>query len=139
MKNVVVVDADAIVAQTCVHDPNHIKAVEIAKKLSLREAKLVYPITAIVEAGAFIQRVLGNGRLSQAVMSSFFYPHVLVYEIERRDLERAVRNYFNSLGTKKNTVFDCIVAAVADRHDTKEIFSFDSFYRKRGFDLVTGV
>ena len=43
---------------------------------------------------------------------------------------------FNPHGSKQNTLFDAVVAALAKRLDADAIFSFDSWYEKRGFRLV---
>lgn len=48
---------------------------------------------------------------------------------------------FNPQSSKKNTLFDAVVAAIAKRLGADAIFSFDGWYRKIGLrladDLIT--
>jgi len=44
---------------------------------------------------------------------------------------------FNLHGSKQNTLFDAVVAAMARRLNAAAIFSFDKWYEKLGFRLVT--
>jgi predicted nucleic acid-binding protein len=43
---------------------------------------------------------------------------------------------FNPNGSKKNTLFDAVVAAIAKRLNANAIFSFDEWYRKIGMTLT---
>lgn len=43
---------------------------------------------------------------------------------------------FNPDGSKKNTLFDAVVAALAKRLNADAIFSFDEWYRKIGMTLT---
>ena len=43
---------------------------------------------------------------------------------------------FNPNGSKRNTLFDAVVAAIAKRLDADAIFSFDEWYRKIGMTLT---
>lgn len=52
----VVVDADAIVAHAHATDSNHSRALTIARRLGEKEIRLVYPVTAIIEAVTVLQR-----------------------------------------------------------------------------------
>ena len=51
-------------------------------------------------------------------------------------IKYAIENYFNPKMSKKNTLFDCVVAAVAKKYKVDAIFSFDDFYKKSGFTLT---
>ena len=136
MGDLVVADADAIIAVTMVGDANHSKAILVEKGLKERGVRLLYPVTAIAEAVTFMQRALSSGATARAAAESFSNKDVEKADMDNEILERAVRRYFRFIVSKKNTIFDCIVAAVADKHDTKEIFSFDGFYKKCGFKLA---
>ena len=43
---------------------------------------------------------------------------------------------FHPNGSKKNTLFDAVVAAIAKRFNADAIFSFDEWYRKMGLTLT---
>jgi len=47
--------------------------------------------------------------------------------------------YFSSTTSKKNTLFDCIVAVTAEENKADAIFSFDKFYKRKGFKLASEI
>ncbi len=57
---IIIVDADAIIAQTNPEDLLHKKATTISKKLIDMDAEVYYPVTAIAEAATHMQRVLNS-------------------------------------------------------------------------------
>lgn len=57
---VVVVDADALIAQVNPKDIHHQKAVQVSKKLVDMNAQVIYPATTVVEATTHMQRVLNS-------------------------------------------------------------------------------
>jgi predicted nucleic acid-binding protein len=137
MDDVVVVDADAIIAVTMVGDASHKRAILAEKRLKGEVVRVIYPVTAIAEAVTFMQRALSSGATARGAAESFCDPGVEKIDIDEGIFNMAVNKYFKYVASKKNTIFDCVVAAVADKYGTKRIFSFDEFYKKRGFKLVT--
>ncbi len=136
MKNKLVVgDADAIVAQANPEDSNHGKAVKIAQELVDSQARVIYPVTAVMEAITHMQRALNSGATAYGTAQLMIDPAVEVVEVNKQTLTSAV-NYFSSKTSKKNTLFDCVVAAVAKEYKADAIFSFDHFYKTKGFTLV---
>ena len=133
----VVVDADAIVALAHPFDANHKKSNRISKKLVKLNAQVIYPATAIAEAVTVIQRVLGSGTTADGTAVSFIEPDVSIVEIGHDIYSNAVDKYFAPDASKKNTLFDCIVASVAEKYQANAIFSFDNFYKKQGFKLAS--
>lgn len=133
---VVVADADAIVAQASQNDNLHTKAVRTAEKLAQLNAQVLYPATAVVEATTHIQRVLGSGATAYGTAVSFVDPNINVIEINQNTLKNAVQ-LFSPIISKKNTLYDCIVATVAKENKADAIFSFDKFYKKQGFKLAS--
>lgn len=135
---IIVVDADAIIAQTNPKDILHQAANEISHTLITLSARILYPVTAIAEANAHIQRVL-NDTVSAYTTAVFMgSPIPEVVEVNKQTLINAL-DYFSPKTSKKNTLFDCIVAAVAEEHKADAIFSFDNFYKKKGFKLASEI
>jgi len=132
----VVVDADAIVAQVSTGDNLHDKAIKIAKNLAQLNAQVFYPATAITEAVTYIQRVLGSGAAACAITIAFTDPTINVVEINQNTIKHAAQ-FFSPTTSRKNTLYDCIVAAVAEEYKAEAIFSFDKFYKKKGFKLAS--
>ena len=136
MTSWVVVDADAIVAWISGTDLNHGKAMAALEKIKRERQILAYPATAIAEATTVLQKKVG-ARVVEEVVALFGQAEVEVAATGKSEIEKALKMYFTARGSKKNTLFDAVVAAVADKYQTKDIFSFDEFYKKKGFNLVT--
>lgn len=132
---VVIVDADAIIAQTNSEDIHHQKAGIISQHLINLNARIMYPITVVTEAATHMQRVLNSTASAYGTAQLMTDPAAQVVEVNKQTLAHAMK-YFSPTTSKKNTLFDCIVAAVAEEHKADAIFSFDSFYKKMGFTLA---
>lgn len=135
-KLIVVGDADAIIAQTDPRDVHHKKSTTISNNLKKRDARLIYPVTAILEAATHIQRVLNSTVTAYGTAVLFSDPGVRVVEVNQDTLKGALK-YFDPTTSKKNTLFDCVVAATAQEYKADAIFSFDRFYTTKGFTLAS--
>ena len=132
----IIVDADAIIAQVNPSDKHHQAATKISQSLNDMNAQVIYPSTAIAESNAYMQRVLNSTASAYGTAVVFASPGVQVAEVGGETLKHALK-YFSPITSKKNTLFDCIVAAVAEDYNADAIFSFDAFYKKNGFKLVS--
>lgn len=132
----VIGDADAIIAQTDSNDIHHHKANIIADSLKSKDAQVIYPVTAILEAATHMQRVLNSTVSAYGTAVVFSNPDIQVVEVNQNTLKGAIK-YFDPNTSKKNTLFDCTVAAVAEEYKADAIFSFDKFYEKKGFKLAS--
>ena len=132
----VIVDADAIIAQVNPNDHHHFIAGSISKYLIEMNARLIYPSTVVVESNAFIQRPLNSTASAYGTAVVFTNPDVQIAEVNQKTLKNALK-YFSPTTSKKNTLFDCIVAAIAEEEKADAIFSFDKFYKKKGFKLAS--
>lgn len=134
----VVVDTDAIVAQVKKDDKNHRAAMAISGSLVSSNAQVIYPATTVVEAVTFIQRPLNNPPVAYGTAQLMANSSAQVAEVNQKTLRNAMK-YFSATGSKKNTLFDCIVIAVAEEVHADAIFSFDRFYKKQGFKLTSEI
>jgi predicted nucleic acid-binding protein len=125
-----------IIANINLNDNHHEQVVSLSKYLVEKNIEVVYPVTVIAEANAYIQRVLNNNLVAYETVKIFTKPGVLVAEIDQDILREATR-FFDPNSSKKNMLFDCIVAAVAQKYETEVIFSFDKFYKSCGFGLLS--
>lgn len=132
---IVIVDSDAIIAQTNPQDIHHKKASEISQNLIDLNAQVFYPSTTIAESNAHIQRVLNSTASAYGTAVLLTSQDAQIIEVNKQTLINAVQ-YFNPRTSKKNTLFDCIVAAVALEYEADAIFSFDKYYKKLGFKLA---
>lgn len=133
---VVVVDADAIVAQAHPQDSNHQKAVQTAQNLKNMNAQMIYPVTAICEAVTVMQHKLSSTASAYATAVVFTNPQLQLTEVDQNTFTRAVNNYFKPETSKKNTLFDCIIMDTAEKFKADAIFSFDRYYKSKGFKLA---
>ena len=124
----VIVDADAIIAQVDPNDAHHETATRISAALVNINAHVIYPVTAIAESNAYMQRVLNSTASAYGTAVIFTDPNVQVAEVNQQTIKNAL-HYFSPKTSKKNTLFDCIVAAVAQENNADAIFSFDGFYK----------
>ena len=132
---IIIVDADAIIAQVSPQDNLHKRSVRIAQKIKEVDALLLYPITTVTEVVTYVQRVLSSKEMSYELYSGFLRTNINLVEVNKEILYKSLK--FSSLRTnKKNTIYDCVVAAVAKEHKADAIFSFDKFYKKQGLTLV---
>ena len=135
-QTLVVGDADSIVARANPNDLKHQEAKKITDRLSDLEAQLIYPVTAVVEAVTFIQRALNSGATAYGTAVEFIESGQ-VAEVDEEIYSRAVNDFFDASVSKQDTLFDCIVAAVAKKYGAEAIFSFDKFCQKHGFKLAS--
>ncbi len=133
---IIIVDSDAIIAQTDPNDFHHARAVEISQNLIRLEAQVLYPATTIAESTAHMQRVLNDTASAYGTVKLMTSVGAQVVEVNKETLTHALK-YFSPTTSKKNTLFDCIVAAVAEENNADAIFSFDGFYKKGGFKLAS--
>lgn len=132
---IVIVDADAIIASENVNDIHHQKATKIVERLASLHAQVLYPTTAIAEAATHMQRVLSDTERAYNTVSLMTKMGIQVIDVGKQTIIEAM-HYFSPKTSKKNTIFDCIVAAVARLQKADAIFSFDRFYKKHGFTLA---
>lgn len=133
---VIVVDADAIVAQAHPQDGNHEKALRISQQLKEKNALMIYPSTAICEAVTVLQHKLNSTATAYGTAVVFTDSNLQVTEVNQDAIIRSVNNYFSPDTSKKNTLFDCIVLDTAEQYKADAIFSFDHFYKVKGFNLA---
>ena len=130
-----VADADALIAIVHDRDYNHKKALAINDKLSHGGVIIVFPNTAIIEAMTTLKRALNLPDKSELVNKKYQQG---AFEIEyvNESIQMLSSKIYEKARSKKNTAFDAIVAACAEKLGAESIFSFDSWYTKLGFSLA---
>lgn len=131
----IITDADAIVSFVTIGDANHTRAKAIMQKLASSHAHLLFPTTAICEAVTVLQRKLNNPDNARYVVSQFQSGNFAIHAVDQDVLADAA-TFFTPHGSKKNTLFDAVIAALAKRLQADAIFSFDEWYRKIGLVLT---
>ncbi len=133
---IIVADADAIVAQAIASDSNHNLTLNLGQKLENSRAHVIFPATAITEAITTLQRKFSDPYLAAATLEVFTDSDIVIENVDQ-EIIREAKKLFDPNASKKNTLFDCVVATMAKIHHADAIFSFDKWYTKLGFKLVS--
>lgn len=131
----IVGDADALVALIHQEDPHHAKAKKVSQALIARNTLVIFPATAISESITVLQRKFARPNEVEQLLKNIADEALFVRHVDAATLRNAVE-IFRPRGSKKNTLFDAIVATVAKEENADVIFSFDDWYRKQGFTLA---
>lgn len=84
---------------------------------------------------SLFQRVLPTPTVTTQLIEMIKHDQLPVSVIDTDMLKRAAV-LFSPLGSKKNTLIDCSVVAIAQKIKADGIFSYDSFYTKHGLKLA---
>lgn len=135
MPKIVVVDSDAIFAIYNPNDPLNIKATKTFQQLIIQGYQLIYPSSVLFEVVSLFQRVLPTPKITTKLVGMIKNDQILIHIIDADTLrESAV--LFDPLGSKKNTLVDCSVVAIAKKIKADGVFAYDSFYAKHGWSLA---
>jgi len=132
----VVGDADSIIAQVNANDLNHAKSSSTSRRLIELKARLLYPTTAVAEAVTVIQRPLNSLPTAHEAAAEFANSTQLI-PVDHDIFSLAVNKYYTTRSSKRDTLFDAIVAACAQSYNADAIFSFDKYYKKLGYKLAS--
>ena len=135
MTKVVVVDSDAIFALYNPNDPLNEKATQTFQRLIALGYQLVYPTSVIFEVLSLFQRVLPTPTVTTKLVELIRNDQLAIHIIDT-DILREAAVLFNPAGSKKNTLIDCSVAAIAKKIRADGVFAYDSFYMKQGLKLA---
>lgn len=133
---VCICDADFLISQIMENDFNHSHALQIAQKLVLSEAKVLFPVSALVEAATTIQRRYNNPLLANELLQQYKDPNLLVIDVSQEDFMDST-NYFDPHASKYHTPFDCLILALAKQYNAAVILSFDKFYQNKGYKVAS--
>lgn len=133
---IVIGDTDGLIAILHEEDKNHSRAKETIAKLLQNEGQVLFPLTCIVETVTTLKRKLNKPKLAEHVVKQITGGMLAIENVDTDLLNNALR-IFEPTGSKQNTLFDAIIAAVAKKKKTNIIFSFDRWYKKLGFNLIS--
>ncbi len=131
-------DADSLVALAYRDDANHVKAQKIGGWLLSKGYEIVYPNTAILEAITALKRSLNL--IDEAhLINRQYQAGAFLIEFVNEEIQRRASGRFEKTISKKNTIFDAVVAETATELEADYIFSFDNWYIKEGFTLAGAI
>ena len=131
----IIVDADALVSFTDLSDGNHKKAKQIMQQLATMQSYFLFPTTAVCEAVTVLRSKLNKPEDAKRIVEKLQSGDYPIQVVDQPILNEAAA-LFNPQASKKNTLFDAVIAAIAKRLSADAIFSFDEWYKKQGFTLA---
>lgn len=134
-ETLIIVDADAIISFVATDDENHARAKEIMQHFATTEAYMLFPTTAICEAVTVLKRKLNKPEDAANVVKKFQNGNFPIQAVDQEILSLA-GDFFNPYGSKQNTLFDAVIAALAKTLYADAIFSFDKWYNTQRFTLA---
>src|SRR2546423_1185749 len=132
---VIIVDADALIALSNEEDANHENAKHILHTLSTINAAALFPTTALCEAVTVLRGRLNKPIEAASIIEKFQTGDFPTQAVGDGVLREAAA-LFRPFASKKNTLFDAVVATITRQLNADAIFSFDEWYRKIGLTLV---
>lgn len=138
MSNIVIVDSDAIFAIYNPNDPLHARATHTFQQLIRQGYQLVYPTSVIFEVVSLFQRVLPTPTVTTKLIALITNGQLPIHVVDT-DILKQSATLFDPDGSKKNTLIDCSVVAIAQQRDASGVFAYDSFYTKQGLKLAEDV
>ncbi|MBU4016878.1 PIN domain-containing protein [Patescibacteria group bacterium] len=134
----IVVDSDAIFAIYNPNDPLNRKATKTLQYLITEEYQLVYPTSVLFEVVSLFQRVLPTPKITAKLIEMVTNDQLLIYVVDT-DILKESAALFDPDGSKKNTLIDCSVVAIAKKINAEGVFAYDSFYTKQGLKLASDI
>lgn len=132
---IIVVDSDGFIGSLNPQDQHYKTSQQILSGLVKNHAELIYPATVIVETVTFLQGRLNQPELANQVVQLVNNNQLTVEAVNDEVLQRASR-FMNFGKSKHDTLFDAVVATIAEKYRADAIFSFDKFYKSKGFKLA---
>lgn len=135
MSKIVVGDADSLIALAYKDDPSHARAQKINEFLTSQGYEIIYPNTAILEAVTALKRGLDKP-FEAHLVNRYYLAGAFIVEFIDEEIQRRASERFEQTHSKKNTIFDAVVAETAVGLGANYIFSFDTWFPKQGFTLA---
>lgn len=135
MVKTVVVDSDSIFAIYNPNDPLNTQATQTFQKLITEGFQLIYPTSVLFEIVSLFQRVLPTPIVTTKLIDMIKNDQLLIHIVDNELLKESA-TIFKPAGSKKNTLIDCSVAAVAKKIKADGVFAYDEFYTKQGLKLA---
>lgn len=132
---IIIVDSDGLIGVSNEKDAHYLNAKDTLQKLNEEKARLIYPSTVIVEATTILQIRLNKLDIANKILELVRSNALFIEPVDQTTLINASLLLENKR-SKHATLFDAIVAAIAQKYNADAIFSFDKFYKSKGFKLA---
>src|SRR3990167_10276774 len=114
MAKIVVVDSDSIFAIYNPNDPLNTRATQTFQQLIAQGFQLIYPTSVLFEVISLFQRVLPTPTVTTKLIDMIKNDALLIQTIDSELLRKSAA-IFKPAGSRRNTLIDCSVVAVAKK------------------------
>ena len=133
---IIIVDSDGLIATSNKEDTHYSKSSILLKKLIREKIEFIYPVTVLAEATAILQIRLNKPNIANQILQLIKSGVLIIETVDQTILVMAAA-LLEEYRSKHITLFDAIVAIIALKYKADAIFSFDNFYKKKGFRLAS--
>ena len=129
-------DTDSLISLALSNQRTHQRVHDTTEKL-LENLKVVYfPFPILMETAVTLSRKFNDKVKARLLVKQFLSGVFNVIYPTEEVCKRAARIYVEKSTSKKNTLFDALVAACAEDLGAEAILSLDEWYQKLGFKLA---
>ncbi len=138
----VIADSSALVSLASVTDSNHSRAVLYSQFLAKTSLPVIIPSDVIAETINTIGRKVGH-QWAVEVGNELLGSRAYIIVDSNNDMRTVAFEKFKDqkapseprLKSAKASFTDCVVMAIADYYETKDIFGFDGIFKKNGYNI----
>ncbi len=127
----VIADTSGLISLVSKDDSNYKEAIAIGKSLSEVEGRIYIPTEIFAETMNVLGRKINHASAIRAARKIERSPFFLIVDTTH-EIRRSALDQFEKI-SESVSFTDCLVMALADSYDTKEIFGFDDAFRKNGY------
>ena len=132
----IVIDSDGLIGISNKDDLHYQASVSLLQQLHQAKAEIIFPATVIAEATAVLQIRLNKFDGVNQILKWVKSGQLRIESVDQAVLADAA-SFIKESTSKHVTLFDGIVAAIARKYNAAGIFSFDKFYKSKGFKLAS--
>lgn len=138
--NRVLTDSDALIGLINETDALHKRCRIVLQFLSEKKFKTITPYPIVLEAATALakDKLIRRPDLAYKLLQKFAGLEG-IYKFLDLDVSDLVVSLYKPKTSKKNSPFDYYLLALAKKNKIKYVFSFDSFYEKRGLILIESI
>lgn len=131
MNKAVVADTSGLISLVSKDDRNYKEAIAIGKSLSEVEGLIYVPTEIFAETMNVLGKKINHGSAIKAARKIERLPFFLIVDTTH-EIRRSALDKFEKI-SESVSFTDCLVMALADFYEIKEIFGFDEAFRKNGY------
>lgn len=127
----VVADTSGLISLVSKDDVNYKEAIAIGKSLTEVGGRIYVPTEIFAETMNVLGKKINHASAVKAARKIERSPFFLIVDTTH-EIRRSALGQFEKI-SEAVSFTDCLVMALADFYDTKEIFGFDQAFRKNGY------